>query len=167
MNRNRLTLVLGTLLVGGIALAGCRQQAEPAAVPPATTEPAAPAATEPFVPETQATVEVTDVQLGTEAGTDRRIAEPRTGFAADDDTIVAAVHTSTGTQADPASGTLTARWTYQDGQLVDERTETFSFTGEDVTNFRIVNPDAWPSGSYTLEVSLDGDVVETREFTVE
>ena len=50
---------------------------------------------------------------------------------------------------------------------MDERTESIAFRGNDVTNFRVSNPDAWPTGTYTVEVSIDGEVVETREFSVE
>jgi hypothetical protein len=38
--------------------------------------------------------------------------------------------------------------------------------GPQVTDFQISKPDGWPTGKYKLEVSLDGKVVQTREFDV-
>ncbi|NZA25084.1 hypothetical protein H0E84_01680 [Luteimonas sp. SJ-92] len=169
MNRIRPALLISALLIGSLALAACKRDPEPAtpATPP-TAQPAEPA-TPPAPERPVAAVTVTDVQLGTETTAERTIAEPATTFSAGDDTIVAAVSTTAagGETALPSSGTLTARWTFQDGQLVDERSERLDFSGQDVTNFRISNPEDWPQGRYTLEISLDGEVVETREFTVE
>ncbi|MGO1540155.1 MAG: hypothetical protein ACTHZI_00840 [Luteimonas sp.] len=163
MKRSPLFLV--ALLAGIIALAGCRQEtpvettAEPAApgaleVPPAmTAEPEAPSA------------QVTRVEVGTQLDDDGAVAEAQTGLSSDDATIFATVTTTS--EADiPAGGNLAARWTYQDGQLVDERSVALSFTGEDTTTFRIDNDEGWPAGSYTVEIILDGEVVETREFTI-
>ena len=111
-------------------------------------------------------VEVTDVQLGTEVGDDRGVTSPQTSFAADDDTIFAAV-TTTSDSTSPATAALGVRWTYQDGQLIDERTETLNFTGRDITNFRVSNAEGWPMGSYNVEITLDGNVVENRQFTIQ
>ncbi|WP_149196325.1 hypothetical protein [Luteimonas suaedae] len=161
----RLTPILTAALFGAIALAGCRQQEDTAATPttPPATEPA-PAA-EPAAPAASATV--IDVQLGTEAAENAPVAEPKTSFAPTDDTIIASVSTATSDPGANVDGTLVARWTYQDGQLVDESSETLSFSGTGVTNFRINNPEPWPEGKYKLEILLNDAVVQTREFTVE
>lgn len=162
-------LIIAALFAGTIALAGCSQDAEPVDT---TADPAATGALEtppPMAPEPQTaadTVQVTDVQFGTEVGADRAVAEPQSTFAADTETIFAAVTTSNDAAGETV-GTLSASWTFQDGQLVDERTETVAFSGQDVTNFRISNPEAWPTGTYTLEVTIDGEAAESREFTVE
>jgi len=158
-------LIIIALLAGAIALAGCRQDA-----PVETTaEPAAPGALEipPAMttePET-ASAQVTGVEVGNRVDDEGAVAEAQTGFASDDPSIFATVTTSSDSGI-PASGNLAARWTYQDGQLVDERSVALSFTGEDTTTFRIDNDEGWPAGSYTVEIILDGEVVETREFTI-
>lgn len=161
----RLTPILTAALLGAIALVGCRQQEDTAATPtsPPTTAPAQ--ADEPAAPA--ATVTVTDVQLGTEAAENEAVAEPKTSFAPTDDTIIASVSTATSDPSASVDGELVARWTYQDGQLVDESSEMLTFSETGVTNFRINNPEPWPEGQYKLEVLLNGDVVETREFTIE
>jgi hypothetical protein len=111
--------------------------------------------------ETAAPVRVADVTLGRGIGSDKRITTETDDFGRRD-TIYASVRTTgtgTGTQ-------LIARWTFQDGQIVDERTETISPTGETYTEFHITKPTAWPTGKYTLHVLLDGTEVETEEFEI-
>src|SRR5690606_33478822 len=105
-----------------------------------------------------------DVVLGTQAGDGDRVSDPKTAFSPGDRTIIASVVTEA-----PAanSGELRARWTFQDGQLIEETSERFNLDGPGVTNFHITNEQDWPAGNYRLEVSLDGDVVQTREFTVQ
>lgn len=168
MKRNRLTLVLAATLLGSVALVGCKKKEEPAAdtaPPPAATTPApAPTTPEP-APAPAATVTVTAVDLGTEAGADKKIAKPTTTFTPKDK-IVAAVATSSSDPATPASGKLGAKWTFQDGQVVNEESKDYSFSGQDVTDFEISKPDGWPAGKYKLEVSLDGNVVQTKDFEI-
>jgi hypothetical protein len=111
--------------------------------------------------EAGAPVRVADVTLGKGVGADKRVTSQTDTFGTRD-TIYASVRT-TGT----GSGTqLTARWTFQDGQVVDERTETISPTGEAYTEFHISKPSGWPAGRYTLRVLLNGSEVQTKEFTV-
>ncbi len=81
------------------------------------------------------------------------------GDFAPTDTIYASVETS-GT----GSGTLSARWTFEDGQVVDEGSQPVSGSG--VTEFHISNPAGWPAGHYEVAVSLDGDEVERSGFDV-
>ncbi len=61
---------------------------------------------------------------------------------------------------------LAARWTYQDGQVVHEEGQDLTLAGDGVTTFQISKPDGFPAGRYRVEISLDGAVVETREFEV-
>jgi hypothetical protein len=106
-------------------------------------------------------VQVADVTLGRGIGGDKRVTNQTDTFGARD-TIYASVRT-TGT----GSGTqLTVRWTYQDGRVVDERSETISPTGEAYTEFHIAKPSGWPIGKYTLRVLLNGSEVQTKDFTV-
>jgi hypothetical protein len=104
---------------------------------------------------------VSDVTLGRSIGGDNRVTDRATDFSARD-TIYAVVETDRAA----AGGTLTARWTYQDGQVVDESTRTISGNGETVTSFHIVNPTGWPTGSYRVEILTNGTVARTEDFTV-
>jgi len=164
MNRNHLSLIMAAALLGSVALAGCKKKEEPAATPPAAETPA-PATPAPAPAPAAATASVTSVDLGTAVGADMKVTAPTTTFAPNDK-IIAAVSTSTSDPAAAVNGTLGAKWTFQDGQVVHEESKAFNLTGPGVTNFEISKPDGWPTGKYKLEVSLDGNVVQTRDFEV-
>ncbi|HUF27413.1 MAG TPA: hypothetical protein VMM18_10585 [Gemmatimonadaceae bacterium] len=106
-------------------------------------------------------VRVTDVELGRSVGADRRISDATVDFRPGD-TIYASVVTDGSAQ----NATLLARWTFEDGQVVDETTRTIAPSGTTVTEFHISRPSGWPSGRYTLRVLLDGTEVESKEFEV-
>jgi hypothetical protein len=61
---------------------------------------------------------------------------------------------------------ITARWTFQDGQVVDERSETISPTGDALTTFFIAQPGGLPKGNYTLSVLVNGAEAQKKEFEV-
>jgi uncharacterized protein YfaS (alpha-2-macroglobulin family) len=95
-------------------------------------------------------------------GADRRVSAPTNAFRPTD-TIYASVVTT----GSAPSATLTARFTYQDGQLVNESSQTIAPTGSDATEFHISKPDGWPAGQYRVEVLLDGRSVSTKDFQVQ
>lgn len=114
-----------------------------------------------IAPTTTAAMQVADVDLGRTLGADKQVTDKTDRFKPSD-TIYASVHT-TGN----GNGQLTARWTYQDGQVVDERSESITpTTGEARTEFHIAKPSGWPVGKYTLHVLLDGKEVQTKDFEV-
>ena len=158
MNTNRLHLALLAVLIGSAAMVGCKKKEEPAPMPPVASEPAPPAAA--------ATASVTGVDLGNAVGADMRVAAPMGTFAPKD-TIYAAVMTATSDPAASVPGKLGAKWTHVDSnQVVHEDSKELTFAGDGVTDFQISKPDGWPVGKYLVEVALDGNVVQTREFTV-
>jgi hypothetical protein len=113
--------------------------------------------------EATAPVRVADVTLGKSIGADKRVANQTDTFGARD-TVYASVRTTGASGTTPQQ--LTARWTFQDGQVVDERTETISPSGEAYTEFHVAKPSGWPKGKYTLRVLLNGSEVQTKDFTV-
>ena len=155
MRYSRQTFFLLGLCLAFI-LAACGKS-EPPPVPQATAPPAAPTTPPPAAPA----VTVTTVELGNQIGADKRVTQQMTSFAPKD-TIYATVVTN----GSAPSATLTAKWTYQDGQVVDESTKTIAPTGPAATEFQISKPDGWPAGTYKVEVSLNGRSTETREFEV-
>jgi hypothetical protein len=106
---------------------------------------------------------VTNVDLGRAMRGDTAVVEDMDDFSPRD-TIHAVVRHEGAAQ----NATITARWTYQDGQVVDERTETVSPTGTaaEYTHFMITKPSAWPAGKYTLHVLVNGKEVESEDFEV-
>ena len=156
MIRNRISLAIAAALLATVALAGCKKKDDMAATtPPATTEPA-PAPVEPAPAPTPASV--TSVDLGNAVGADNKVTTASTSFAKSD-----TIHASVAT--DGAAGKLHANWTYQDGQTVDSQDKDVA-GGPQVTDFSISKPDGWPAGKYKLEISLDGNVVQSRDFEV-
>jgi hypothetical protein len=159
MKRTFLGTAITAALVAGIALAGCKKHDTTdatATTPPPAAEPAPmPAATP---PPPAASVAVTTVDLGNAVGADNRVTTPATSFATGD-----TIHASVAT--DGSGGDLTAKWTFQDGQVIDSQDKTVP-AGPQVTDFSISKPDGWPAGHYKLEVMNNGMVVQTREFDI-
>ncbi|MBC6943569.1 MAG: hypothetical protein DWB45_12725 [Xanthomonadales bacterium] len=102
------------------------------------------------------------VDLGNAVGADQKVTTPATTFATTD-TIYAAVATT----GSAANAVLNAKWTFGDGQTVNESSQTIAPNGDAVTSFHISKPDGWPKGSYKVEISLDGKVVASKDFTVQ
>ena len=162
MNRT-LSHVLIAAALGTVALAGCKKKDAAVVTPPAA--PATVAAPMP-APMPTATASVTAVDLGTTAGADMKITAPTTTFKPKD-TIIAAISTTTGDAAASVPGKLGVKWTHVDSnQTVHEESKDVNFSGAGVTDFQISKPDGWPLGKYRVEVSLDGNVVQTRDFEV-
>ena len=160
MKRTFLGTAVTAALVAGIALGGCKKNDTDDATantPPPAAEPAPMPTTTP-PPAPAASVTVTTVDLGNAVGADNRVTTPATNFAGKD-----TIHASVAT--DGNGGNLTARWTFQDGQVVDTQDKTIP-AGPQVTDFSITKPDGWPAGHYKLEVLDNGTVVQTREFDV-
>jgi hypothetical protein len=108
-------------------------------------------------------VRVTNVELGTSVGADNRVAaDAATTDFRPSDTIHAAVTT----EGTVSGATLTARWKYQDGQVVDETTQPVSGAGTAVTQFHISMPGGLPPGNYQVEILLNNNRVESRSFRV-
>ena len=163
MKTNRLHMAMLAAMIGSAALVGCKKKEEPAPLPPVATEPAPIA---PAPAPMAATASVTAVDLGNAVGADMRVTAPMSSFAPKD-TIYAAVSTASSDPAASVPGKLGAKWTHVDSsQTVHEETRDINFTGSGVTDFQISKPDGWPTGKYKVEVSLDGTVVQTREFDV-
>jgi hypothetical protein len=164
MTRKTLNIAIAAALLGTLALVGCKKGQDEAAMtpPPATTEPA-PMPEQAPAPASSASV--TAVDLGNSIGADMKVATPSTSFAPTD-TIYASVATSTSDPAASVPGTLSATWTFEDGQVVNEESKSVNLTGAGNTEFHIAKPDGFPAGSYKVEISLDGNVVQSKDFSV-
>lgn len=112
-------------------------------------------------PAAQAGVKVTDIAVGRSVSSDKTIAEKTDSFRPADTFYV-----SVTTDGSGPSTTLTARWTYEDGQVVDESTQNIAPIGTAATEFHLSKPDGWPAGGYKVEVLLNGASAGTRDFKV-
>jgi hypothetical protein len=163
MKLERTLKLLALGLAGVLTIAACNKSPENAP-PPATKTPPAPAtvsAPPPAATPAQQGVSVTSVDLGTAVGADQKVTSPTTTFSPKD-TIYAAVSTT----GAASNATLGAKWTYQDGQIVNDSSQTIAPTGPAVTTFHISKPDGWPAGNYKVEISLDGNMVSSKDFSV-
>ena len=151
------------VIAGALALSACGKNEEhsapPTSTPPATTS--TPPVTTPAPAPAPAPVAVASVDLGNAVGADQRVTTAATEFTPQD-TIYAAVSTT----GSAANAVLNAKWTYQDGQTVNESSQTIAPSGPAVTTFHISKPDGWPAGNYKVEISLDGRPVASKDFSV-
>lgn len=161
MSRTRLLYPLSAALAAALVLSACKKP-EPVAAP---TPPVTAPEPTPITAPAAAAASVTALDLGNSVGADNRVAAPATTFAPRD-TIYASVTTRTSDAAATVPGRLAAKWTFQDGQTVHEDSRDLNLTGDGVTAFQISKPDGFPAGRYKVEISLDGSVVQSKEFEV-
>ena len=107
-------------------------------------------------------VSVTGIQLGKAVGADNKVTNETDDFKPND-TIYASVATDGAAQ----NATLSARWTYQDGQVVDTTSRAIAPTGAAATEFHISKPSGFPKGKYKVEVMLNGASTQSKDFTVD
>lgn len=104
---------------------------------------------------------VIDIDMGRHIDMDKKISDKTDDFVPRD-TIYASVHTSGTATSSP----VIARWTFQDGSVVEEKTANVTTTGDAYTAFYIVKPGGFAKGKYTLHVLIDGKEVRTKDVTV-
>jgi len=105
-------------------------------------------------------VRVADIDIG------RAVSNARVTDKTDDlkptDTVYASVHTT----GSAPNATVMARWTFEDGQVVQESSQSIAPTGDAYTEFHISKPDGLPKGKYKVEVFLDSQSVGSKNFEV-
>jgi hypothetical protein len=138
---------LGLAVIG---IPACKKKEAPA--PPA--EAAAPAPAPPAFA-------VQGIEVGKAIGPDKRVTAPGTTFGRRD-TIYAAV----ATEGAAPSKVISAKWTYQDGQVVKEQAETIAPTGPAATEFHISKAKPWPVGKYKVEIVVEGAPAGSKDFEV-
>jgi len=167
----RQPLMLAAALASVLALSACGKKDEsaspiPGTPPPSSSAPVmtpAPASTAGMAPaggSSTAAVTLNTVELGSTVDANNKILASGTSFAPKD-TIYASVDTS---GSGPA--TVAAKWTYQDGQTVHEDSKTINANGPETTAFMISKPGGLPAGNYKVDISLNGNQVASKDFTV-
>ena len=141
-----LVMFAGLGLVLGAA--ACSQTATDTSAPASSSTPAA-------------DLRVTGVDLGRSVGGDKRVTEKAETFGPND-----VIYASVLTAGAAPNATLKARWTFEDGQVVEESEQMIAPTGDAATEFHISKPDGWPAGKYQLEVFLNGSSVGSEDFEV-
>jgi hypothetical protein len=106
-------------------------------------------------------LEVVGVMIGKRIGQNDLITEPTFQFAPAD-----TVYISVSTEGVPDSATLSAKWRFQTGAVVDSSSRTIQPEPRDNTEFHVSNPKGWPEGTYNVTIYADGDSVDSKNFAV-
>ena len=144
------SLTVMALAIATLAACSKEKKASSGDVTPSAAAPA-PAAS---------AVAVTDIDVG------KTIANSKVTNKADNfkpaDTVYASVHTT----GSASAATVMARWTFEDGQVVNESTQSIAPNGDAYTEFHISKPTGLPKGKYKVEVFLDSKSAGTKDFEV-
>jgi len=140
---------LGLAVIG---TASCKKK-EPQP-PPAESAAPAPAPAPPAFA-------VQGIQLGKSIDADKKVTTPATTFGRKD-----TIYASVATEGAAPSKTITAKWTFQDGQTVKEQSESIAPTGPAATEFHISKKGLWPVGKYKVDVSVDGASAGSQDFEI-
>jgi hypothetical protein len=154
-------------LACSLALAACGKHEEPTpstpSTPPASTPAPAPQAA-PSSTSAMATpvaVTVVSVDLGNAVDGSQKVTTPASQFAPKD-----TIYASVGTSGSASAITVGAKWTYQDGQTVNDSSTSIAPAGPAFTAFHISKPDGLPAGHYKVDISLNGSPASSKEFDV-
>ena len=139
---------LGLAVVG---MASCKKKEPPP--PPEAAAPAPAPAPPAFA--------VQGIELGKSIDADKKVTAPSTTFGRRD-----TIYASVATEGAAPSKTVSAKWTFQDGQVVKEQSESIAPTGPAATEFHISKKGAWPVGKYKVEVSVDGASAGSKDFEI-
>jgi|SRR4051794_30854160 len=147
------------ILVGGLALCGCKKKEEP---PPPAEVSVAPVPTTTEVTPVNVPFKVSSIDLGKGIGADKKITDATTSFGPKD-----TVYVVVSTDGTAPTAKVKARWTYgAKDKLVSENEVTITPTGPTYTEFHISQPKGLPTGPYKVEVFTDGTSVGTKDFEV-
>jgi hypothetical protein len=141
---------LGLLLV---VAPGCSKKTESTSTTSTTTTTSEPGMATP--------VSVVAVDLGRNVDAEKKVVE-RVDVFKPSDTIYASVVTS----GSAPNARIGVKWTYEDGQVVDESEQVIAPQGSAATEFHITKPDGLPAGNYKVEVSVDGAPAQSKDFKV-
>ena len=139
---------LGLAVVG---MASCKKKEPPP--PPEAAAPAPAPAPPAFA--------VQGIELGKSIDADKKVTAPSTTFGRRD-----TIYASVATEGAAPSKTVSAKWTFQDGQVVKEQSESIAPTGPAATEFHISKKGPWPVGKYKVEVSVDGAAAGSKDFEI-
>lgn len=106
-------------------------------------------------------VQVTQVELGRDLDENKRVTVQTDQFKPGD-----VVYVTVMTSGSAPGATLKTTWSTEDGQVVDESQQVLAGTGDLVTEFHVSKPEGLPAGKYLVQVSLNGNPIQTKEFMI-
>ena len=111
-------------------------------------------------PAMPAALRVSSIETGKGINADKTLRDDDRDFGVRDTVYVSVKTEGAGT------GKLAAKFTFQDGQTVEESSVDIAPTGDAVHEFHIQKATAWPKGDYKVEVMLNGVSAGTKDFTI-
>lgn len=109
-----------------------------------------------------APMRITSIQLGKALNADKSLTTEAADFGVRD--VIYAVVSTEGAATDAK---LDAKWTFQNGKAVSDASQSVSPAGGMARHeFHIQKASAWPKGTYTVEIMLDGTSVGTKQFVI-
>ncbi len=152
MKTNRIVVMAAAVAIASVAMVGCKKKEAEAPVAPVE----APAAT----------ISITAVDLGNAIGADNAVTASGTTFKPSDK-VYASVSTATSDPAATVPGSLGAKWYFGTTEIPNTAKESqVNFNGTGHTAFDLSNPKGMPAGKYKVDISLNGAVVQSKEFEV-
>jgi hypothetical protein len=150
-NINTTTLIRVAVLALLVTSVSCKKKE-------AAVADTSPAAITP-IPEPVA-LRVSGIETGKGLNPDKTVKDDAHDFGVRDTIYVSVKTEGAGT------GTLGAKFTFQDGQTVEETSQSISPTGDAYSEFHIQKATAWPKGDYKVEVTLNGVSAGTKDFSI-
>jgi hypothetical protein len=165
MPRSHIRPLLIALLL--IPLLACKRQAPlplqpdtpspPTSVAGASTASSATAIATPSLGD----FKVLSIALGRALDISNNLAEERSVFSPKDPIYAAVVTTGT-----HQGLMLSARWFDGDGKLLAQNDQRLVPDGPMLATFHLNPPHGWPKGHYKLDIALDGQLQQSKEFDV-
>jgi hypothetical protein len=112
-------------------------------------------------PPPPAPLAVASVTLGKAIDATKAVSMPATTFGTRD-----TIYASVATTGVATSATLTAHWTFENGQTIDSTSQSIAPSGPATTEFHIMKASSWPAGRYTVSILLNGAPVSSKGFEV-
>jgi hypothetical protein len=167
MRFNSRSARISLLALGTYAVVACSKADDTTTVGEAggTVENPATTTANPNVPgtPTSTSLRVAEVKLGKSVDAVNKTIKDETAEFNPKDTFYASVKT----EGAATGATLTTRWTHVDSaKEVGVQNETVTSTGDQHTEFHLINATGWPKGNYRVTVLLNGTEVESKNFTV-
>jgi hypothetical protein len=103
---------------------------------------------------------VVGIQTGKSLNSDHSVGNHAASFHPNDTMYVSVLSVGRG------KGTITVKWALA-GRVLQTLTKKVSYNGQAATDFRFAAADEFPVGDYTIEVTVDGKIIETRRVKVE
>ncbi len=100
-------------------------------------------------------VKATDIDLGRSIDAEKQIQDKTRSFKPSD-----TIYVSVDTKGESAGAPITARFMFEDGQLVHQEQAVIAPDGKEHTEFHISKPGGFPAGEYEVQVTTGAKMMK-------